>query len=307
MAITSTGYPGQVNAAAFAAMGADFGVRYTTDASALAPTVVSVADRTIKLAAGAFQGRSVRDTLTADTNVQVGAITTGTRWDLVVARRSWTTGGGTTTLAVVPGDATQTTALANRRQSPGTQDGGSSGGDDQPLALVQVTAGSSVPTGLVDLRCHHGDDGLLARDALALQYLTRLGTCVRVGATTWTRSLDPSSGTAVWSPAQLAADAAPGGGMVPFGTDYDAGRVTRNGVVATFCGMVHTTLGVYTNSVVWTVPAGFRPGKNVTVVGLHNDSVCRLIVSPTGQVLFQTGGVASSGGWLSLNASWGLL
>lgn len=203
MPFTSYGYPGQVDAAAWAAMWARTGAQYSCDPGALAPSIVPTADRTIRLTAGSVQGQGVLDVLDVDTNVQLGTISSGSRWDLVVVRRSWEASSGTTSLKVVPGDATQLTAITSRRTGVGTQDSGSSGGDDQPIALVQVTAtpGGAVISGLVDLRCFAGDRGVvLARDELALQYLTRPGTQVRIGSTTWTRYMT-SDGSLGWEKA----------------------------------------------------------------------------------------------------------
>lgn len=201
MPFTSYGYPaapgaGSIDAVQWAHIWARTGAQYSCDVDALVPSIVPTADRTIRLTAGPVQGQGVRDVLDVDTHVQLGTISSGSRWDLVVVRRSWGSSSGSTTLAVVPGTADQLTAIAARRTGVGTADAGSTGGDDQPIALAQVTAtpGGAVISGLVDLRCFAGDRGvLLARDGLVLQYLTRPGTEVMIGSTRWTRPLDSSS------------------------------------------------------------------------------------------------------------------
>jgi hypothetical protein len=48
--------------------------------------------------------------------------------------------------------------------------------DEQPIALVQVTAGVASPTAYIDLRVWAGNGGVIADNWLALTYLDSLGT-----------------------------------------------------------------------------------------------------------------------------------
>jgi hypothetical protein len=105
-----------------------------------------------------------------------------TRWDLICLRRDWTADvGGPTTVAVVQG-GTSRVVPAGREDTPGTI-------DDQPLALVQWTSGSTQPTSIVDLRIWGGDGGLYAKDPLVRTFLSRIGTEVNVAGILWQQTI----------------------------------------------------------------------------------------------------------------------
>ena len=191
MSITSVGYDGTINEVQFAKLapllGSDYSVGGPTDWKV---EVVAGQDRTIRILPGSGYGQGVLDTADAQETLQLGAIASGSRWDLVVARRDWQPPGGTTAFAAVQGAAAQAIP-AGRIVGPGVQ-------DDQPIALVQVTAGQTLPTAVVDLRCWHGNGGVVAATTDALAYLTRLGSVIFVGAVAWIRLLD-LTGNPVWS------------------------------------------------------------------------------------------------------------
>lgn len=140
-------------------------------------SAVAGQDRTVSINVGSGWGHGVHDTLpAADGNftLQLDSILSGSRWDLVACRRAWqATGGGPTAFVKVGGSSTKEIP-AGRINNPGVQ-------DDQPLALVQVTAGSSQPTGLIDLRCWASNGGLLVADKLALDYLAFPGARAMLG------------------------------------------------------------------------------------------------------------------------------
>ena len=150
MAITSSGYPGAfITPVQFSQYQAFFGARYGLGASgAWLTTALTTggAVGTVQVAPGSIFGRGVTDTLDVATNVACSTFTgaAGTkRYDTIVARRTWGA-TNTTTLVAVAGSSTPVLAAA-RLSGPGVQ-------DDQPLALVELTAGTTAPTGVWDLR-----------------------------------------------------------------------------------------------------------------------------------------------------------
>jgi hypothetical protein len=135
---------------------------------------------TVNVAAGAAWGHGVFDVSDAVVTVTCDPPGSGTRWDLICLRRDWTPAvGGPTSVTSVEGGSTRTIPAA-RENVPGTL-------DDHPLALVEWTYGSTLPTTIVDLRVWGGDGGLFACDPLVLTFLTRMGTLVNVAGTNWQR------------------------------------------------------------------------------------------------------------------------
>ncbi len=107
--------------------------------------------RTIMVAAGTGYGCFILDELIPAKTIQLDPITSGKRWDLIARRRTWSSsGGGTSDFVNVTGvaaaDPTAVIPIA-RRRGPGTTNG-----DDQPLALVQLAAGLDLPQQIIDLR-----------------------------------------------------------------------------------------------------------------------------------------------------------
>jgi hypothetical protein len=134
---------------------------------------------TVNVAPGSAWGHGVFDESDQTVTVTCAVPDAGTtRWDLICVRRDWgPAAGGPTTITSVEGGTVKTIPAA-RNNTPGTL-------DDQPLQLVQWTAGQTQPTAMVDLRCWGGDGGLYAADDLARSYLTRLGTEVNIAGTVW--------------------------------------------------------------------------------------------------------------------------
>lgn len=186
MAITSKFYTGSVDHVEWSKAAGEVGSSFygAEDLTSWAPSVVSGVDRTVRIGTGTIWGRGVRDTKDTTSDVAIPSVSSGTRWDLIVARRTW----GTSTTSVVRVQGTSTKGIpAGRTVGPGVV-------DDQPLALVKVTSGSTAITELVDLRCFGGGaGGMQAVDKLALQYLAFPGALVVVGTEVWTY---PVSGSA---------------------------------------------------------------------------------------------------------------
>lgn len=158
-------------------MGPQYGVRKSGD---WAVTAVSGSDRTVSIAAGSGFGHGLADTTATNDTIQLETIASGSRWDMIAVRRNWQpVNGGPTEFVKINGSSTKglpavgTAATAwNRR--PGIM-------DDQPIALVQVTAGQTQPTAIIDLRCWAANGGVLAVDKLALDYLNIPGADVHIG------------------------------------------------------------------------------------------------------------------------------
>lgn len=146
MAINSSGYDttlyGEDEWALWHGAVRPYGVREYGDGKV---TALSGAGLTCQVAAGTVYGWGVRDVITAPQNVTFGAApSSGTRYDLVAMRRDWSgSAGGPSSIVVIPGSTTR--ALPTRNRNPGTL-------DDQPLALVPITATSASPGTPIDLR-----------------------------------------------------------------------------------------------------------------------------------------------------------
>jgi hypothetical protein len=189
MALVSKGYDGSITETDLPrwvrSARADYGVLAAGDWKV---TTVAGQDRTISIATGTGFGRAVVDTTDAAETIQLATVASGTRWDTIVARRNYST--NTTTFVAVQGTASRVIAAGRLTSDLG-------GTDDQPLALVQITSGQQLPTGIVDLRCWAGNGGLHAASIEALAYLDAPGSSVRVGADVWDRQVD-TAGAASW-------------------------------------------------------------------------------------------------------------
>lgn len=191
MAITSIGYDGSVSEAQWAklipmASASHYGVDNASHWKVTAHPTLGLG---VNIALGTGWGQGVVDTSDASESLASTTVTSGTRWDMVVARRNWSGTGGNTSFAFVTGSSSK--SLPTRNTSPGSL-------DDQPLALVQFTAGSSAPTSIIDLRCWGRNGGVVANDQLALTYLKEPGAQIKIGGELWSCYIN-SNGTSVWS------------------------------------------------------------------------------------------------------------
>jgi hypothetical protein len=186
MAITSYGYDGSVDEVAWARLHGTGGQIYgVKEAGHWKASPVAVVDRQIAISPGDGWGKGVYDSSSSEVVVgPMPAVSSGSRWDLIVARRDWDT--NTTSFGYVTGSAL--------KAIPATRavDGGIL--DEQPVALVKFTAGQSQAQEIVDLRVHRG----VAQDPLVLDYYNELGTQLRIKGSVWTRIVDPTSGFAAW-------------------------------------------------------------------------------------------------------------
>jgi hypothetical protein len=149
-----------------------YGVEQVPDFKVTAhPTIAN----TVNVAIGKAWGHGVWVESDAVIPVTMTAPGAGaTRWDMICIRRDWTgAAGGPTTVIAVEGGAVATMP-AGRQNIPGTL-------DDQPIALVQWTAGFGAPTAIRDLRVWGGDGGCYANDDLVLEFLNHIGTQVTIG------------------------------------------------------------------------------------------------------------------------------
>jgi hypothetical protein len=170
MAITSVGYDGIVNEIQWSEMikkvgTSDYGVVGVGDFKV---TGLAGVDRGVSIAAGKAWGHGVYDTSTAPVTLQLDTVASGSRWDLIAIRRDWTGTGGATTVVKVNGTSARVIPTG-RAIGPGVT-------DEQPLALVQITAGVAAPTAFLDLRVWAGTGGMIADNWLALTYMEALGT-----------------------------------------------------------------------------------------------------------------------------------
>jgi len=273
VAITSKFYTGSVDHVEWAKAAGEVGSTFygAESLSAWQPTVVSGVDRTVRIGTGVIWGRGVRDTNDATVDVAIPSTTSsGGRWDLIVARRTW--GTSATTIVRVAGTSTKGIP-AGRLSGPGVV-------DDQPLALVKVSKDSTLITELVDLRVFGGGTGSLqALDKLALQYLNFPGALVQVGTEFWAYPADGSA----WVKAGnfLGLDlfgvgaALQGSGSSPF--QFQGGSVVQNTDANGFARL--------------TFPKSF-PNGLLTVVAINGDdfAVPRAFPSGAGGPAFGMGG-----------------
>lgn len=194
-ALDSVGYDGVVDEVAWARlapyMGAPYGVGGPDD---LKVEAVAGLTRTVRISAGEGFGRGVLDVF-PEATLQLPDVPSGVRWDLIAARRDWQPPTGVSTLDYLTGTSTQVLP-AGRLREPGIE-------DDQPLALVQCSATSTVPTAIIDLRVWHGAGGMYADNTAALAYLSELGSRVLIGPDEWVCTMDAADNLA-WSSARLA-------------------------------------------------------------------------------------------------------
>lgn len=192
-------------------------------------TAVAGQDRTVSINAGQGFGYGVTDKTYENETIQLDTIASGSRWDMIAVRRDWTPTAGQTKFVKVNGGASAVIP-GGRQASPG-------GIDDQPIALVQVTAGQTQPTGFIDLRTWAGDGGgLVAAHDLVRSFLGKTGTRLWIDGVEWIRvsgaNDTPEWRRGSWAHAEFGNVAflnapVPAGGQVgPFYQAFPAGRFT---------------------------------------------------------------------------------
>ena len=162
MAITSYGYGGTVEEAAWARMAPRLGVPYwVKDTSSLVASVDTTRDRAIKISPGEFGGTGIFDTSDSTESLQFDYLASGTRHDLVVARRDWQGVAGRTTFEIIKGGKLE--ALPSYNRNPGVV-------DDHPLFLVKLVAGQTRPASIIDLRGYGANGKVIVTHRLAMDY-----------------------------------------------------------------------------------------------------------------------------------------
>ncbi len=189
MTIISKGYEGTVNYADWAVLTSHLGAQYSVFGADAFAVSFGSGDREVLVAPGRAAGQGILDDSDTAVSLVGASVASGNRWDLIALRRDWATSESVPVL--IPGSSTKALPV-DRETDPGAQ-------DDQPLALVRFAAGQTAPQEVVDLRCWHGDGGVVAKDLLVRDYLTRLGTRVWVQGITWVYGFN-SLGTPTWVP-----------------------------------------------------------------------------------------------------------
>lgn len=181
-------------------------------------TAVAGQDRTVSINAGKGFGCGITDETYANDTIQLDTIASGSRWDLIAVRRDWTPTAGESKFVKVNGGATAVIP-GGRNLNPG-------GIDDQPLALVQVTAGQTQPTSIIDLRTWSGDGGgIVAAHDLVRSFLNKTGTRLNIAGVEWLRR-SGANDTPEWvklgeaGKVPLFATAGARSGNPPAGTDF---------------------------------------------------------------------------------------
>lgn len=293
MAITSVGYDGTVDEVQWASMVSKVGsYEYGVDkAGDFAVSQVS-GTRMISIAAGLAWGRGIMDISGAATVIQLDAVATGSRYDLIAIRRSWgPANGGPSELVVIKG--TSAKALPSGRQSnPGVT-------DDQPLALVRVQAGSASIPEIIDLRVWGRNGGqLYAKDDLVRSYVNAVGTEINVNGILWQRVVT-SNNTPSWSRIGMRSDTGKTtiktGAASGWKVDYITYQVKNDlielivSIERTGPDIAVTSSGNIENIHVCTVPSAARPQSGWKP----------LISGPVGRI---AAGTVNSAGVVYLNA-----
>lgn len=219
----SVGYEGTVEEPEWARLMAYAGGRqYGVIGEGDWKVTVGTADREVRIAPGSGFGSGILDRTTVSASLTLPAVSSGSKWHLIAARRDWS--ANESTFDSIAG-GTGTAQIPARNTTPGTA-------DDQPIALARVQAGQSQVAEIIDLRVWGGYGGAFAIDELVLQYLNQLGTRVKIGRKTFSRELN-NLGTAVWvtsqdpargtyvGPTALVSDPVPG----IFTVNHDLGSV----------------------------------------------------------------------------------
>jgi hypothetical protein len=201
MTITSYGYPGSVDKIGHAVINRNAGAEYNVhDFNAGRVTAInSGADRSVTVGAGLISGRGVTDINSAPVTVgPLPTVSSGERYDMIVANRNFTT--KVTTFTYITGSASR--ALPARLNSV------TDGVDQQPLALVRLVAGQQYPSEVIDLRVTVGEGGAHAfANEPSLIFATsfaRPGTMIRFPNGQRWQLGSTTAGSLLWTPERSA-------------------------------------------------------------------------------------------------------
>lgn len=286
---TAWGFQGEIDAIQWAKSAPNLGgLHGIGGVDAWAPSTLVGSARTIRIQPGTGYCCGVQAELAGTHDTVAGAVASGTRWDTLCVRWTWT-GGGTVSTVFVQGTATQAVSGAVV-QNPGTQ-------FDQPIALVQWTAGSDTATQIVDLR-RWASKRYTATSLLALADLP-LGSVVTVGGADYTRVLD--GGSLAWSTGAAWTTPAIDGAWTAFlDEDGVTPRVVRysrrQGVVHCQGHLRKQLTGAPTaGTVFFTLPVGYRPAYGLTFnAGWQGGQPTELLVRRTGEVVLKAIGTGTT-------------
>lgn len=263
MAITNIGYDGSVNESDWARMipsvgSSEYGVSGTTDWKVTAHATM---DRGVNIATGSGWGHGVLSTSDATVSLQGASVSSGDRWDMVVARRNWSGTGGTTTFVIIQGSSSKT--LPSRNNTPGTI-------DDQPIALLRFTAGQTAVQEIIDLRCWSRNGGLVVKSDLALGYLTKLGARVKLNGEVWSYELLGNDvpgwvnedGSGPWVSLTL-----PQGWINNGASVARARSIGRGAFVQVQADVSYTGSAIYEGWILANLPAGLTPKEHTLIPG----------------------------------------
>lgn len=304
MAITSVGYAGTITDANWRRMAtAAVGSLYGVDDATSWKVTPGVGDRAVRIATGGGFGLGVRDVSDAVVTLTLPTVPSGSRWDLIVMHRDW--GTKVSQFQSIQGGATE--ALPARDAGFGTQ-------NDQPIALVRVAAGNTVVQDIIDLRCIPGDGGVFAFHALALSYLDRVGTSVRIGDAVHDRVVN-ALGNPVWV-STLTADT--GWTAVTPGTGWESANgfpleVRAVGALVQVRGALVAKTASALGANLGTVAQTFRPTRGVFLGAQHGGysssgvHVGELLVSQAGLLSIPNGyfdGALGVGAVVPVHGTW---
>ncbi|MFD6699680.1 hypothetical protein ACFWCK_11195 [Microbacterium sp. NPDC060117] len=229
--------------------------RYGVDSGSDWKVTAAPGTRNVQIAAGRGWGYGVVDDVSAPTVLALAAAVSGVRWWLIVAHRDWAT-GATDFRAI---DAGATAGIPTRDETPGVK-------DDQPLALVRVGTGAAIAE-IRDLRVVGTDGGAQVFDELALTYLTKIGTTVRLGNIEWHRYLD-STGAPKWEKRDITPDTGWVEGIRNGGWSWYHFQVRRIGGIVYGRASAARGVGWSPGNELGIIPVGFRPDEGLAVVNV---------------------------------------
>jgi len=193
LADSNAGFKGMLDTAQWARI-AGMGTRYAIQGADHLVVSRGTGTRVVRVGAGAAWGDGVLSTFFSPTDLTGAEVSSGSRWDTVVVRRTWQPAlnpTGKAELVLLPGSATK--GISVQRQT-----GAGTTVSDQPIALVRFQAGQTAAQEFVDLRVWAGMGGTpVAATTDALAYLADVGTVVLVGDTRYVRQ-QVASGALEW-------------------------------------------------------------------------------------------------------------
>ena len=195
MTIVSLGYSGSVDEVGLAQWQLGLASRYqVADQTSCKVTGYASGTFQVQVSTGYASGWGVRDQITATELYTLPSVTSGIEYFMVGILRDWTS--NTSTISHVNAGTTLPSSMPARVNNPGVK-------DFQPLALVSLAAGDTLPQVIYDLRAVGGPNTFNMSAALAdkpnwFDYMAWEGYTIRTGHTIRYRGVDPSTGSVKW-------------------------------------------------------------------------------------------------------------